>query len=235
MRGRDIAFIFPNNEIRSVQARYLNREPSPGAALQPRCAGHTAGMSQNGGDGRSLSQDYGPFMRRLAPGPQHKSVQLTHNTSPNNMGKRREGSAARTKTSLHVARESLVPSEPASRHAESLPNTSVVVSVSALADADDVLAAARTAMLLARSSGTSLNVTVLEETLLDVTHELPTPHGAVERLMSSIRTKLLGRRAGGHRAHFALEASITAASFLKSGSISLHVRAVDSQSPFITR
>ena len=174
-------------------------------------------------------------MRRLAPGPQHKHVQLTHSSSPNNGEKRREGSAARTRTSLHVAKGTPVPSEPASRHAESLPNTSVVISVSALADADDVLAAARTAMLLARSSGTSLNVTVLEETLLDVTHELPTPHGAVERLMSSIRTKLLARRARGHHAQFAVEASITAASFLKTGSISLHVRAVDSQSPFITR
>ena len=64
------------------------------------------------------------------------------------------------------------------RHAESLPNTSAVLAIAALADRDDIVAAARTAVLLAKSSGASLSVTVLGECVMSLQAGEPAQHGS---------------------------------------------------------
>ena len=111
---------------------------------------------------------------------------------------------------------------------ESLPNSSTVFSISALADRDDVIAAVRTATLLADSSGCSLAVTVLDESVLFTAHGHTVLPAKREEMLAAIKIKLLTPRHASRATQFALEASITAASFLKTTSISLHVRSVDS-------
>jgi hypothetical protein len=112
-------------------------------------------------------------------------------------------------------------------HAESLPNTSAVFSVTALADPDDIIAAARTAALLAKSSGASLSVTVLDESIISLQPGASVPPNSLESSLSSIRTKLLASRSTSSFPNLALEASISSASFLSSTTISLRVRWVD--------
>ena len=196
-----------------------------------------------------LSSNYGPFMRCLAPSRQHKPVQFHRKqTSATNRGVRHKpatiapcagdvGHSVKNGSPLRVAKQSPLVSDPSVLHAEGLPNTSAVFSISSLADRDDVLAVVRTAILLAGCSGTSLNVTILDETLLELTHEHSSPKRAAERLLSRIKTRLGPQFPHGPDAQFAIEASITAASFLKTSSVSLHVRAVDalSQNPSTKR
>jgi hypothetical protein len=113
-------------------------------------------------------------------------------------------------------------------HAESLPNASAIFAVSALADPEDILAAVRTAILLARTSRMSLSVTVLDEPVLHTEAGDPVPQETLDQLLNSIRTRLFMPRATHHSVGFALEASITSASFLTAGAITLQVRSVDS-------
>ena len=113
-------------------------------------------------------------------------------------------------------------------HAESLPNASAVFSVAALADREDILAAIRTAILLARTSHTSLSVTVLDEPVLNAEPGDPVTLATLEDLLNSIRTKLFIPRSMHGSVGLALEASITSASFLTAGAISLQVRLADS-------
>jgi len=122
-------------------------------------------------------------------------------------------------------------------HAESLPNTSAHFSISALADREDILAAVRTAILLARTSRTSLSVTILEEPVLRVGPGDPVPYETLDRLLNSIRTKLFIPRPMNRSVGFALEASIASASFLTAGTITVQVRSVDlfPQSPTSSR
>ena len=120
---------------------------------------------------------------------------------------------------------------------ESLPNASAIFSVSALGARDDIVATVRTAVLFARSSGASLSVTVLDECVMNLQGGAPVPHGSLESSLSSIRTKLLTSGSTSGLPNFALEASISSASFLSSGSISLRVRCLDllPYKPAITR
>lgn len=113
-------------------------------------------------------------------------------------------------------------------HTESLPNASAIFSVSALADREDILAAVRTAILLARTSRTSLSVTVLDEPFLRAEAGDPVPHEDLGNLLNAIRTKLFIPRPAHRSVGLALEASITSASFLTGGAITLHVHSVDS-------
>lgn len=115
-------------------------------------------------------------------------------------------------------------------HAESLPNASAIFSVSALADREDILAAVRTAVLLARTSRTCLSVTVLDEPVLHAEAGDPVPQETLDQLLNSIRTKLFIPRSTHRPVGFALEASITSASFLTAGAITLRVRSADSLS-----
>ena len=112
-------------------------------------------------------------------------------------------------------------------HAESLQNASAILSVSALADREDILAAVRTAILLARTSRTSLSITVFDDPVLRAKPEEPVPHDGLNQVLNSIRTKLFIPRPTHRSVGFVLEASITSASFLTAGAITLHVRSVD--------
>lgn len=188
-------------------------------------------------------------MRRLAPVPHYKPVQLKGNNSLGNSRKdrtsrqkgqehsRNEGPAMRAGTPIRMEKECSVAPKRSSCDVESLPNSSAVFSISALADRDDVIAAVRTATLLADSSGCSLAVTVLDESVLFTAHGDTVSPAKREDLLAAIKTQLLTPHHASRATQFALEASITAASFLKSTSISLHVRSVDSlpQNPSITR
>ena len=122
-------------------------------------------------------------------------------------------------------------------HAESLPNASAIFSVSALADREDILAAVRTAILLARTSRTSLSVTVLDEPVLQRRAGRSSTPRDLDHLLNSIRTKLFIPRPAHRSVGFALEASITSASFLTAGAITLQVHSVDSlpQNPSSSR
>lgn len=131
------------------------------------------------------------------------------------------------RTRIHALRENQAIPAPLAYHAESLPNASAIFSVSALADREDILAAVRTAILLARTSRTSLSVTVLDEPVLQAKPGDPLPHDGFDQLLNSIRTKLFIPRPMHRSVGFALEASITSASFLTAGAITLHVRSVD--------
>ena len=112
-------------------------------------------------------------------------------------------------------------------HAESLPNASAHIAVSTMADREDILAAVRTAILLARTSRTSLSVTILDEPVLQVGPGDLVPHETVDHLLNSIRTKLFIPRPINRSVGFALEASIASASFLTAGTITVQVRSVD--------
>ena len=131
------------------------------------------------------------------------------------------------RTRIHSQRESQQIPAALAYHAESLPNASAIFSVSALADREDILAAVRTAILLARTSRASLSVTVLDEPVLQAEPGDPVPHEALDNLLNSIRTRLFIPRPMHRSVGFALEASITSASFLTAGAIALQVRSVD--------
>jgi hypothetical protein len=141
------------------------------------------------------------------------------------------------RTRIHPRRENWpIPAELA-YHAESLPNASAIFSVSAPADREDILATVRTAILLARTTRASLSVTVLEEPILHADAGDPLPRETLDQLLNSIRTKLFIPRSVHRSVGFAFEASITSASFLTTGAITLQVRSVDAlpQNPFSSR
>jgi hypothetical protein len=132
------------------------------------------------------------------------------------------------RTRIHSQRETQPIPAALAYHAESLPNASAIFSVSALADREDILAAVRTAILLASTSRTSLSVTVLDEPVMQAEPGDPVPHETLDHLLNSIRTKLFIPRPAHRSVGFALEASITSASFLTAGAITLQVHSVDS-------
>jgi hypothetical protein len=141
------------------------------------------------------------------------------------------------RTRIQFQRDSHPISAALAYHAESLPSLSTVFSVSTLADREDILAAIRTAILLARASRTSLSVTVFDEHVLNGEPDDPLPHETLDDLLNSIRTKLFIPRPMHRSVGLALEASITSASFLTAGAITLRVRSVDSlpQNPSTSR
>ena len=100
-----------------------------------------------------------------------------------------------------------------------------------------MIAAVRTAVLLAASSNSSLSVTVLDERLSNTQRGDIKQPGTLQRLLSSVRTKLLVPYSTNKASRFALEATVTSASFLTAGSISLQVFSVDqgSRMPIVKR
>lgn len=131
------------------------------------------------------------------------------------------------RTRIQAQRESQPIPAALTYHAESLPNASAHFSISTLADREDILAAIRTAILLARTSRTSLSVTILGEPVLQLGSGDPVPHETLDHLFNSIRTKLFIPRPMNRSVGFALEASIASASFLTAGTITVQVRSVD--------
>ena len=132
------------------------------------------------------------------------------------------------RTRMSIQRETRANPAELSYHAESLPNASASFSVSTMADREDILAAVRTAILLARTSRMSLSVTVLDESVLQAGPGDSIAHETLDNLLNSIRTKLFIPRPMHRSVGLALEASITSASFLTTGAITLQIRSVDS-------
>jgi hypothetical protein len=131
------------------------------------------------------------------------------------------------KSQLQAQKSSRTNSTGLAHHEESLPNASAMLSFSALAEVDDVLAAVRIGVLLARSCGSSLDVTILGEPLLSVepdTLELK----SLDKSLSAIRVKLLASQSMSHFHRFALVANISAATFLTAGTIALQINSADS-------
>ena len=114
-----------------------------------------------------------------------------------------------------------------SYHPDSSPNSSAILSVTVLADVEDVLAVIRTAALLGKSFKASTSVDLPGgDTILIESGDNPSG-ASLLKMLGSIQSKL--RKQGPSQAAvFALEANITAASFLAAGTISVHIRAADS-------
>ena len=116
---------------------------------------------------------------------------------------------------------------PPSHHVESSPNSSAMLAVTVLADIEDVVAVIRTAALLGNSFKASTSVEVFGEDAIRIEPGENLSHGALEKSLEVIHGKLC-RRGYSQAPAFAVEASITAASFLAAGTISVHIRGTDS-------
>ena len=114
-----------------------------------------------------------------------------------------------------------------SYHAESSPNSSALLAVTVLADVEDVLAVIRTAALLGKSFKASTSVDLLGEDDLHIESGENLSQASLARLLEVIQCKL-SKQGSSQAPIFALEATITAASFLASGAISVHIRGADS-------
>lgn len=133
----------------------------------------------------------------------------------------------KAKHQVHGGRDNPVETV-ASYHAESSPNSSAIVAVTVLADVDDVLAFIRTAAVLGHNFDSSTEIDLLGESTIHIGSGENSSRESLENLLDSIEGKLLDRRAPKLPV-FAVEASITAASFLTRGAISVHIhKAADS-------
>jgi hypothetical protein len=109
------------------------------------------------------------------------------------------------------------------------PNSSVVVAITVLADAEDVLAVIRTAFLLARNLRAPLSVNLLGREISSVHVGDSSGKLTLSELLESARRELhelVYKRVPS----FVLEASVIAASFVSAGSISVCVRNTNSGS-----
>jgi len=113
---------------------------------------------------------------------------------------------------------------------ESAPNSSAILAVTVLGDTEDVLAVVRTAALLGNSFKASTSVDLLGESAMHIESGENCSAASLENLMRSVERKLSGQGTSQVPA-FAVEASITAASFLTIGSISVNVRKVCDSAP----
>lgn len=106
--------------------------------------------------------------------------------------------------------------------AEVSPNSSGVIAVTLVADLSDAMAVLRTAVLLARSFKTKLSVNVLGMKNFGISPADDLREVPVQKMLDPIQAHLCEIMSSGTRA-FVLEASLTAASFLTVGSITLRV------------
>ena len=133
----------------------------------------------------------------------------------------------KARNQLHVEREiGTLHIEP-SYHAESSPNSSAVLAVTVLADIEDILAVIRTAVLLGKNFRASTSVDLPGEDAIHIEASENVSQASLAKLLDSIEDKLC--RLGSSQAPvFALEATMTAASFLANGAVSVHVRGTNS-------
>jgi hypothetical protein len=106
------------------------------------------------------------------------------------------------------------------------PNSSAVVAITVLADAEDVLAVLRTAFLLARNLRAPLSVNLLGREISSGHVDDSSRELTVSELLESAGRELhelVYKRAP----NFVLEASVIAASFVSAGSISVCVRSTN--------
>lgn len=112
-------------------------------------------------------------------------------------------------------------------HPDSLPNSSAMLSLTVLADLEDVLAVIRTAALLGKSFQASTSVDLPGGDTVHIESGDNLSDESLLKMFGLIQSKLC-KQGPAQAAVFALEANITAASFLASGTISVHIRAADS-------
>lgn len=122
-------------------------------------------------------------------------------------------------------------------HPESLPNSSAILAVSVLANIEDVIAVARTAVLLGKSLKAATSIDLMGETLINIDPCEPLHVGELRSSLEAVKAKLRSHRTSPHEPSFAVEASITAASFLAAGTITLHIKSAEgsSKSQLLTR
>ena len=109
------------------------------------------------------------------------------------------------------------------------PNSSAVVAITVLADAEDVLAVLRTAFLLARNLRAPLSVNLLGREISSGHVDDNSGALALSELLESVARELnalVYKRVPS----FVLEASVISASFVSAGSISVCVRSTNSGS-----
>jgi hypothetical protein len=114
-----------------------------------------------------------------------------------------------------------------SYHPDSSPNSSAVLSVTVLADIEDVLAVIRTAALLGKSFKASTSIDLPGGDTIQIEAGDNLSDESLLKMLRSMQSKLC-KQGPSQAAAFALEANITAASFLAAGTISVHIRAADS-------
>lgn len=132
----------------------------------------------------------------------------------------------KARNQLHIARDVGTADMKQSYHAESSPNSSAVLAVTVLADIEDVLAVIRTAALLGKSFKGSTSVDLPGEDTIHIESADNLSQASLAKLLDSIQGKLC--KLGSSQAPvFAVEATITAASFLANGAVSVHVRGIE--------
>ena len=114
-----------------------------------------------------------------------------------------------------------------SYHPDSSPNSSAMLSVTVLADVEDVLAVMRTAALLGKSFKASTSVDLPGGDTIHIESGDSLSDESLLKMLGSIHSKLC-KQGASQAAVFALEANITAASFLAAGTISVQIRAAES-------
>ena len=119
---------------------------------------------------------------------------------------------------------------PPSYHAESAPNSSAILAATVLGGIEDVLAVVRTAALLGNSFKVSTSVDLLGESAIYIESGEIGSAASLENLVRLVERKL-SEQGTSQVPAFAVEASITAASFLTIGSISVNVRKLPDPAP----
>jgi hypothetical protein len=110
--------------------------------------------------------------------------------------------------------------------AASSPTSSVIFAATVLADADDVLAVIRTAILLGKSFAVSTSIDLPGAYPIHIESGETLPEALLSKKLHSMQDKF--RKQGSSLTPaFALEASITAASFLAAGTISVRIGAAN--------
>ena len=123
---------------------------------------------------------------------------------------------------IHGGRSNAIESVP-SYQAESSPNSSAILAVTVLASIEDVLAVIRTAALLGNNFRASTSVDLLGEGAIHIESSENSSQASLEDVLSSVQRKLSEHRSSQEPV-FAVEASITAASFFTTGAISVNIR-----------
>jgi hypothetical protein len=105
-----------------------------------------------------------------------------------------------------------------------------ILAVTVLGDTEDVLAVVRTAALLGNSFKASTSIDLLGESAIHIESGENGSPASLEKLMQLVDRKL-SEQGTSQVSAFTVEASITAASFLTIGSISVNVRKVPDSAP----
>ena len=106
------------------------------------------------------------------------------------------------------------------------PNSSAIVGVTLLGDLEDALAVLRTAVLIARNLRATLFLDFPGKHVSSIHFGEATCSTSASELLYSVRPRLR-KLMSVHRQALVLEVTITAASFISEGSISMRIRSVN--------